>query len=224
METGSFIKISYTGRIKDGKVFDTTDEEIAKKEDIYDEKRIYHPLPIVVGEKQVIEGLDKELKGMKVNESKTVEIPPEEAYGKRDLNLIRLVPMRTFKQQKINPIPGMPIELDGKLARIQTVAGGRVRVDFNHELAGKTLIFDVRIEEEAKTTEDRVKFLIERSFNSSEKFEIKINEKCLEVTIPEEAYKDRNILPRKASLSADIFKYLDTENLVFREVWSKKEK
>ncbi len=224
MEKGSFIKISYTGRVKDGKVFDTTNEEIAKKENIYDEKRVYHPLPIVVGEKQVIEGLEEAITGMKINESKRVEIPPEKAYGKRDPNLVRLVPMRIFKKQGINPVPGIPITLDGKLARIQTVAGGRVMVDFNHELAGKTLIFDIKIVDEAKTIEDKVKFLIERSFNNSENFEIKISEKSLEVTIPEIAYKDRNILPRKMSLSTDIFRYLDTENLVFREVWSRKGK
>ncbi len=216
-----FIKISYTAKIKDGRVFDTTREDIAKKEGIYDEKRTYKPLPIVVGEGHVVRGLDEALEGMKVGKEKTIEIPPEKGYGKRNPDLIRIVPLRKFKEQKITPIPGMPIEIDGKIARVQTVAGGRVRVDFNPELAGKILIFDVKIEERARTREDKIKFLLERSFNSSDNFGIKQAKKSLTITIPESAYKDRNILARKASFTAETFKYLDINKIKFDEVWEK---
>jgi len=216
-----FIKISYTGKVKDGRVFDTMREDIAKKEGIYDEKRTYKSLPIMVGEGHVLPGLDEALKVMKVGEEKTVEIPPEKGYGKRNPDLIRLVPIRRFKEQKITPIPGMPIEIDGKIARVQTVAGGRVRIDFNPELAGKTLIFDVKVEEKARTKEDKIKFLLGRSFNNSDNFGIKQTGKSLTITIPENAYKDRNILARKASFTAETFKYLDVNKIKFDEVWKK---
>jgi FKBP-type peptidyl-prolyl cis-trans isomerase 2 len=168
-----FVKISYTGRIKEGSVFDTTDKETAEKEKIFDDKRIYRPVPIVVGEKQVLPGLDDVLKDLKVGEEKQVELPPEKAYGQKDPNLIRLIPMKAFKQQKMQPMPGMIIELDGRPARIQTVSGGRVRVDFNGELAGKTLDYKIKIEEEAKIQDQRLKFLVERSFNTTEGFEVR---------------------------------------------------
>ncbi len=219
-----FVKISYTARIKDGKIFDTTDEEVAKKENIFDEKRVYGAVPIVVGEGHVIQGLDEALKDMKVDEEREIEIPPEKAYGKRNPNLIRLVPMRVFKQHRINPIPGMPIELDGKVARIQTVAGGRVRVDFNPELAGKTLVYNVKIEEESKTDEDRIKYLIERSFNTCDGFELKINDGNLHINIPENSYRDRSILVRKASFVAEAFRFMDIKKITFSEIWEKKEK
>ena len=216
-----FIKISYTGRVKNGLVFDTTSKEVAKKEGVYDEKKIYALFPVVVGGGQVIPGLDEKLKGMKKGDRKKVEIPPEKGYGNKDPKLIRLVPRAVFKKERITPIPGMPIELDGRPARIQTVAGGRVRVDFNHELAGKTLTFEVKVEEKAATDADKVRFLVERSFNDSKGFDIKLKAGTLEIRIPENAYKDRNILVRKAALAAEIFKYLGNSKITFTEEWQK---
>lgn len=214
-----FVKILYTGRVKDGAVFDTTSEEVAKKEGVYDEKRIYHPMPVILGEKQVIDGLEDALKDMKVGEQKTVEIPPEKAFGQRDANLVRLISLKIFKKQNITPIPGMPVELDGRTARIQTVAGGRVRVDFNSDLAGKTVVYDIRLESKAESSEDKIKCLIERSFNKSDGFQIKLSGSELELIIPDEAYRDRNILARKASFSAEVFKYLELKSVKFTETW-----
>ena len=219
-----FVKISYTGRIKDGSVFDTTDKETAEKEKIIDEKRIYRPVPVVIGEKQVLPGLDDELKEMKAGEEKEVMLPPEKAYGQKDPNLIRLVPMKAFKQQNMMPIPGMVIELDGRPAKIQTVSGGRVRVDFNAELAGKTLEYKIKIDDEAKTQDQRLKFLIERSFNTLEGFEVRINARKIEIVIPEKSYKDRNLLVRKASLVTEIFRFTDVDSVTYADTWKKKKK
>lgn len=218
----NFIKISYTGKIKDGRVFDTTSEEIAKKEGIYNEKGTYRPMPVILGEGQVIQGLDDALKEMTAGEEKTIEIPPEKAYGNRDSNLLRLVPLGMFKKQRITPVPGMPVELDGRIARIQTVAGGRVRVDFNSDLAGKTVVFDVKVEEIAGTDEEKVRYLIERNFRDDENFNITISEKNLDISMPEKAYREKNILIRKASFAAEVFKYLGMDKIAFSEIWENK--
>jgi len=219
-----FVRISYTGRIKEGKVFDTTDKETAVKEEIFDQKRVYMPVPVIVGEGQILKGLDEALKELKAGEEKELDLAPEKAYGQRDANLIRLVPMKAFKDQKMTPIPGMVIELDGRPARIQTVSGGRVRVDFNSELAGKTLSYKLKIESEAKTEDEKIKYLIERSFNTKEGFENKKTGKSLEVTIPETAYRDRNLTIRKASLTSELFRYMDLESVSYTETWKKKKK
>jgi FKBP-type peptidyl-prolyl cis-trans isomerase 2 len=214
-----FVRIDYTAAVKDGRVFDTTDAEIAKKEDIFDSKRVYRPLPVIVGEGQVVKGLDEALSGMNAGEEKELELLPEKAYGVRDVNLIRLVPIKVFKQQGINPIPGMPVELDGRHAKIQTVAGGRVRVDFNNELAGKTLKYKVKVVSKAASDDEKAVFLLERSFNDSEGFVIKITGRKAAVDVPEKAFRDRNILFRKASLSAELFKYLSLEEVDYAEKW-----
>lgn len=218
-----FVKISYTAKVKDGGVFDTTIEDVAKKEKIFDSKRIYKPLPVIVGEKHVVEGLDEALEGMKKCEEKKVEVPPEKAFGQRNPALIRLVPLKLFKQQKMTPIPGMPVEIDGRMARVQTVAGGRVRVDFNHELAGRTVVYDIKVEEEAKTDKEKAAYLVERSFNDSQDFEIKVAGKKLELTVPEKAYHDKNLLVRKASFAAEAFKYLKMDEILYTEVWKNPE-
>lgn len=225
MEDKNFIKISYTGRIKGGNIFDTTDEEVAMKEGIHDKNKVYGLLPVVVGEGQIIKGLDEALKGMELKEEKEIEIPPEKAYGKRNPDLIKLVSLRAFKQKGITPVAGMTLELDGRPARIQTVSGGRVRVDFNHKLAGKTLLFNVKVEERAETDQERVRFLIERNFNSSEDVGVKIKkDKGVEITLPRKAYTDKNIVLRKASLSAEIFKYLKSDDVTYKEIWENPEK
>ncbi|OYT26564.1 MAG: peptidylprolyl isomerase [Candidatus Altiarchaeales archaeon ex4484_96] len=218
------LKISYTANVKDGEIYDTTDEKKAREKGIYNEKRIYSPLTVILGENQVIEGLDKALEDMKKGEEKKVTISPEKAYGVRDSNLVRLVSLGEFKKKNITPIPGMPVELDGQHARIQTVSGGRVRVDFNHELAGKTVVFDVKVEDEAKTKKKKIDYIIERSFNSTEDFKVETIKDDVRIELPEKVYKDKNLLIRKASLSAELFKYLGVGDVVYTETWSNPQK
>jgi FKBP-type peptidyl-prolyl cis-trans isomerase 2 len=216
-----FVKIAYTAKLKkEGTVFETTDEEIAKKSGTYNKKIIYKPIPVIVGEGHVVRGVDELLGNMNVGDEKEINVTPDKGFGRRDPNLIRLVPRKIFTQQKINPVPGMAVTLDGKPAKVQTVSGGRVRVDFNSELAGSSLIYNVRVEEEAKDEKEKVRYLIERSFNSPDNFKITLSKsRDLNITLSREAFSDKNILIRKASLSAEIFKYLDVDKITYEEVW-----
>ena len=214
-----FVRIDYTASIKDGKTFDSTDADTARKENIFDDKRVYKPLPIVVGEGHVVKGLDEILGQMKVGLEKTIEVSPDKAFGERDVSQIRLVPLKVFKQQGINPIPGMPVELDGRMARIQTVAGGRVRVDFNHDLAGKIIVYKIKMVSKSTSDKDKINLLVERSFNEAEDFKINLTGKKLNLELPEKVCRDKNILYRKASLSAELFKYLSLSEVTYSETW-----
>jgi FKBP-type peptidyl-prolyl cis-trans isomerase 2 len=78
----------------------------------------------------------------------TVKIAPEHAFGNRNPELVRIIPESVFKEQKIQPVAGLIVNLDGRLARIQSASGGRVRVDFNHELAGQDVEYSFKIVEE----------------------------------------------------------------------------
>ena len=91
--------------------------------------------------------------------------------------------------------------------------------DFNSDLAGKTLVFDVEVKDKAGTDEEKVSYLLERSFNNVEDFDVKITGKKLVLTIPEVAQHDRNLLVRKASFSAEAFKHLGFGEVKFEEVW-----
>ena len=75
LDQGDMVNINYTGRTKeDNKVFDTTFENIAKKEDVFDEKVVYRPFTLIIGKNWLPVGLEEELVGMKEGQKKTIEI------------------------------------------------------------------------------------------------------------------------------------------------------
>jgi FKBP-type peptidyl-prolyl cis-trans isomerase SlyD len=162
VKKGDFIRLDYTGRIQEtNEVFDTTNQEIAEKEEIITEGKVYGAIPIVVGVGHILPALDDAVEGMEAEEEKTVEISPENGFGKRDPNLFQMVPMREFKKQGIKPQVGMAITSEGHTGIIRTVSGGRVTVDFNHELAGKNLEYQVKVEEIIEDDTEKVKAMIE---------------------------------------------------------------
>ncbi len=225
VKVGDFVKINFTGRIKGGNVFDTTYEEVAKKHGIYREGFKYKPVNIIVGEGHVIKGLDEALVGMKVGEVKRVEIPPEKAFGKRDERLIRIFPIRQFKRQGINPVPGMLVEINGIVGKVISVDGGRVKVDFNPELAGKVVEYEVKVEEIAETLNDKVRFLFERNFRSVDvdKVEIKVENDRIYVKLPEDVKNSSTIQAEKSGFIDEVFKYLKEINqITFEETYRRK--
>ena len=146
MQKGDFLKVDYTGRVKaSGEIFDLTSEEIAKKEKIFDPNNRYGPALVIMGNGMIIPGVEKHLESMKVGEEKKFDVEPNEAFGPRSPKLIRIIPLSKFVENKINPVPGAFLEIDGRNAKIQSVTGGRVRVDFNNPLAGRALSYRIKI-------------------------------------------------------------------------------
>lgn len=143
VENGDTISVDYVGKLEDGTVFDTSVKEVATEAGIYNQMRNYEPLTFTVGTGQMIEGFDKGVVGMKVGETKTLKMPPEEAYGEYDPELSRELPV-----EAVNFVPevGMQLATDTGLRGIVTEVGDKsFFIDFNHELAGKTLIFEVTV-------------------------------------------------------------------------------
>jgi FKBP-type peptidyl-prolyl cis-trans isomerase 2 len=137
-----FVEVDYTGKLVEGTIFDTTLSDIARKNNLHSEKAVYQPAAICVGEGHLLQGLDKHLVGKEVGRNYTVTLQPEEAFGKRDIHLMKIVPMSTFKEHKVPPQPGLQINVDGEVGTITRVSGGRVIVNFNHPLAGKEVCYD----------------------------------------------------------------------------------
>ncbi len=161
VKKGDFIKIDYIGRIKDNnQIFDLTDEELAKKENIHQKNAKYKPIIICVGEGDVVRGLDNALDGKEVGESFSVDILPEDAFGKKDAKLIKLVNTNIFLKQNINPTPGLQVNIDNMIGTIRTVTGGRTLIDFNHPLAGKEVIYEIKILEKIEDDTEKLKGLL----------------------------------------------------------------
>ncbi len=170
-----FIEIEYTGKTKDENViFDTTDIEIAKNNNIYNEQMTYKPIIICVGQGQLIKGLDKQIIGKEINKEYTFEIQAEQAFGKKSAKLLKMVPASVFRKQNIQPMPGLQVNMDGLVGTIRTVTGGRIIVDFNHPLASRDLIYNVKINKLITDDKQKIESFIQLEFGfKPENIEIK---------------------------------------------------
>ncbi|MBS3802727.1 MAG: peptidylprolyl isomerase [Candidatus Thermoplasmatota archaeon] len=136
VQEGDTITVEYTGRLEDGTVFDSSDKH-------------EEPLEFTVGEGKIIQGFDKAVIGMEVGEEKEITLPPEDAYGQHNPELVRDLPRNVFPEdQELQP--GMVFMMalqDGRQVpvRIAKVAEEQVTVDLNSPLAGKTLNFTIKV-------------------------------------------------------------------------------
>lgn len=143
VEKGDSVSVHYVGKLEDGTVFDTSEKEVAMEAGTYNEMRDYEPLKFTVGAGQMIKGFDEGVVGMKVGEEKTLKIPPEEAYGEYMEEYAREIP-----RNAVDFIPEVGMQLateTGLRGTITNVSEENFVVDFNHSLAGKTLIFKVKV-------------------------------------------------------------------------------
>jgi peptidylprolyl isomerase len=132
---GSRVRIAYVGKLKNGTVFDRSEEG--------------EPLEFTVGEGRIITGIEKAVEGMNIGEEKTVAVSPDQGYGQRDDSLIRRFPKAKLPEG-MTPAKGMILKLtlpggDTVPATITDVTETDVFVDLNHPLAGEDLTFEIRV-------------------------------------------------------------------------------
>lgn len=212
LQKGDFILINYTAKVKEtNEVFDTTFEEIAKKEHLYKEGEIYEPKLVVIGEGWVLKAVDESLIEMKLKKTKLVEIPPDKAFGPRDPEKVKRVSLKQLLAKDVhNPSIGMRIDYNGKMATIRSMGAGRVLLDFNPPLAGKTLIYDVKIDKKLDANEEKVASLIHRRIPivDIEKFKFIIQKRILSIDMPEESFYVEGIQIAKRGIAMDIQRFL----------------
>ena len=136
VEKGDTVSVIYTGKFEDGEVFDSNEGK--------------EPFTFTVGAGQVIPGFDNAVLGMKVGEEKTVTITPEEGYGQRDERFVFQYPIDKFPEDiKKNLQVGMTLYMNTEQGpipvKVVAIEGATVTIDANHPLAGKTLVFDIKV-------------------------------------------------------------------------------
>ena len=178
LQKNDFIKIEFTGKTTNGKLFDSNIKSELEKANIEG-----NPTPFIfpIGRDMFLKGIDEYLIGKELGKHK-IELTPEKAFGKRDPKLIQMIPKKIFIQHQINPIPGAMMNFDGKIGKIITVSGGRIIVDFNNPLAGKEVIYEINILEKVTDINEKIKSLNEFFFRQNFEFEIK--DKTLIVKTP----------------------------------------
>ncbi len=214
-KSGDFIEIDYTGKLKEeNMIFDVTNEDTAKQNNLYHEDHVYKPIIICLGKKDVVKGLDNFLIDKEQNKEYELEIQPEDAFGKKHQELIKLLPTSAFTKQNIQPYPGLQVNLNNLTAVIKTVSGGRTLVDFNHPLAGKTLIYKVKINRIITNAKEKLSSILEQ-VTKDFKIELKENEAVIDSDI-----KDKKL---QKELEKEIKDRIpEISNIVFSDI--KKEK
>jgi FKBP-type peptidyl-prolyl cis-trans isomerase 2 len=164
-----FVEIEYTGKLKeDNSIFDTTSEKVAKESNIYNHNMRYGSVIICLGEGQILKGLEKSLEGKDIDKEYTIELAPEEGFGKKDPKMIQLIQTSKFKKQGIQPMPGLQINVDGLLGIVKTVSGGRTLVDFNNPLSGKDLVYTVKMKRKIDDDKEKISGYIKLSLGLKE--------------------------------------------------------
>jgi peptidylprolyl isomerase len=210
LEKGSLILINYTANVKEtNKIFETTDEQEAKSSNVYDPARKYTPKLISVGEGWVLRGLDEALGNANGGDKINVDIPPEKGFGERNPNKVRMIALRKLGDKADEVKIGDEVEIDDRPGIIRFVGSGRVQIDFNHRLAGRTLTYKVDIIKKLENEEEKVHSLIKRRLPiDDDRLKFTINGENLTIEIPVEAYLTEGLQVIKRGIATDIFKFV----------------
>src|SRR2546426_6673995 len=222
---GDIIWIDYEGWILNPNgartLFDTTRREVAKREGSLEEKKVYAEFPIIVGHGRILPGLDEAILGAEVGKPIDLTIPPEKGAGERDPKLIELRPLREFLKQEVQPVVGMEVSLGGRKGTITQVTGGRVRVDYNNPLAGKTLQYTFTIKAIADSPEEKLRAVIEMDYGLPEEFKVSIDADGATVLLPDICKTDERWFVSKFRVIADVREVLGLPKVRFVEEYVK---
>ncbi len=211
------VMLEFSGKeLTNNRVFDTTSEQEARENGLYSENAKFGPVPVVVGHNDVLPALDEALSTMKEGEERTLRIPPEKAFGERRKELVVVAPLQAFLSHKINPVPGLIVDLNGTPGRVQTVSGGRVRVDLNNDLAGKEVEYTLRVAREIVGAREKAQALTEKFFPlRGRKAEARLENGTLKVKLPKEhAQQAGNIIAAFTKTAREVVPELKTIEVV----------
>ena len=129
------VKVHYTGKLKDGTVFDSSQDR--------------SPMQFQLGQGQIIPGFEQAVIGMSPGETKTVDIPSDQAYGPRLEELIQEVPRQQLPTDMEFQV-GQRLQMgqdkeQPMLVEVTDVTEANITLDANHPLAGKELLFDIEL-------------------------------------------------------------------------------
>ena len=207
---GQLILLDYTAKIKDsGEVFETTNEDDAKKHSIHDPNIKYMPKLVSVGEAWVLKGLDDALPETKAGEKKTIEVSAEKGFGARDKGKVRMIPLRKLGEDQEKVSVGDTVEIDNKKGIIRFIGSGRVQIDYNHRFAGKTIIYDVNVKKSLDTDDDKISEILKSRLPvENDQINFKKTGNVVEIIIPEEIFRADGLAIIKHFTQMDLFKFV----------------
>jgi FKBP-type peptidyl-prolyl cis-trans isomerase 2 len=214
LEKGSLILVNYTARVKDNnEIIESTIEEEAKKGNIHDPNRVYEPRLLSVGEGWILKGVDEALLNANVGDNLTIEVPPSKAFGNWDQKKVRMIPLRRLGDKADEVKVGDAIEMDNKVGIVRFIGSGRVQIDFNHKLAGKTLEYSLEILKKLESDDEKITALIKRRLPIKDT-KFKKEDDRLEIEIPNEYLLQEGLQIIKRAIANDILRYVHSVNKI----------
>jgi len=158
LQEGDVIRLAYTARtVEDGHLVDTTDAEVAEEEGVGEDQE-FAPRTIALGQGHIFETVEEAIVGSEVDEEGTVVVPAGEAFGEFDEEEVRTVSADKIPED--DRYPGAQVQIGGEQGFVETIVGGRARVDFNHPLAGEDVEYEYEILEAVEDREERAQGLL----------------------------------------------------------------
>jgi FKBP-type peptidyl-prolyl cis-trans isomerase 2 len=221
---GDIVRMDFDGWIEDSnELFDTTSSQTAKDNGVFNEKIEYNAIPVLVGGGRVFQGLEEALEGAEIGKKYDITIPADKAAGQRDPKLVEMLPLREFLKQEIEPHVGMEVNIKNRVGTVTAVTAGRVRVDFNRRLAGKSLKYHFKVNSKAESDDDKVKGVLEMDYGTSEGFGITVDGNNISLVLPDVCKYDQKWLLAKYRVVADLREAMKATNVRFIEEYVKKE-
>ncbi|MFP3190276.1 MAG: hypothetical protein RXR31_02925 [Thermoproteota archaeon] len=191
LKEGDFFLIEYEVRVKENnQLIDTNIEEVAKKEKFAREDAYFGPALLILGYKRFNQNVEEEL--IKLGEIKgneaIIELGPDKAFGIKDSTKIKVVNVKEMAKEGIIPRPGDVVKVKDKEGRVIAVSGGRAIIDFNHPLAGKTIVYRVIFKKKLENDEEKLKGLLAQRIKNIEQIysNIEIKDDTLYVKFKDE--------------------------------------
>jgi len=223
-EEGSFLLVDFTAKVQEtGELVDTTNADTAKEMKGFDERQAYEPRLFILGAGGIPKGLENRLKEATVNEQYEINVAPEEGYGQRDPTKVRVYPIRKFAGVK-NLDVGARVDIDGKIGTIKTISSGRVSVDFNPPLAGKTLTYSFKVVSKIEDDLGKANAILNRRFPKPKEGAItaEISESIVTVKLPQEMFYVEGLPVLKRAVFSDISRYLKSvDKVIFVEEYQR---
>ena len=220
LQDGDFVELDYTLRTTDDdEVIDTTHESVAEEAGIADEEnRDFSPRTIIVGDGHVFESVDDSLRGSEVGDGDSVIITPEEGFGEYDPEEVRTVSAEKIPED--DRYPGATVQIDRQQGHIETIIGGRARVNFNHPLAGEELEYDYEIAAVVDDREQQAEGILGMHLQEVPDLWIETDEVEEEVTVePDEDDEDAEPTTETQTVEKETLYIEATPQLTMNQQW-----
>ncbi|MBP1921615.1 FKBP-type peptidyl-prolyl cis-trans isomerase SlyD [Halorubrum alkaliphilum] len=240
LDDGDFVRLAYTIRTADdGNVIDTTDEATAEEAEIDTDEYEFEPRIIALGAGHVFPSVEEALIGASVGDEDVVDVPADDAFGAYDPDEVETV--KADKIPEDSRYPGAQVQIDNRQGHLETIIGGRARVDFNHPLAGEDLEYEYEVleiiedrEEKAagmlgmhlqEAPEVRIETVVEEEETVTEDDEgeevvetEEVEKDVLYVTATQAMQMNQQWMFQKQQIAQDLMSRLDLDRVVVEEV------